>query len=258
MNQPPPIPAFPSEPAPHWSRALGGIWRLTWRRAVAPASLGLLGGLAGLLGLLTYTGVKPGSAENFHSWSVSFWICFVVPVFAFLSTSGLIQDDMTPATVDYVFTRSVRRWVFVGLRFLSHQGCLQLQCLAALGVLGVIGMVRHVPGLGGMLAGLAGVQLLAVLAFGALGLVLGVLTARPAVAGLIYAGVVELGVGNIPTSVNRLSMLHQVRVLAPGAEEGESAAVAVAVLLVFSLLAIVLAASVFSFRETAGAKPRDT
>jgi hypothetical protein len=40
---------------PGWWRALGGVWRLTYRRFLAPTSLGILGGLLGLLALLAMT-----------------------------------------------------------------------------------------------------------------------------------------------------------------------------------------------------------
>ena len=150
MNAPPPLPEKPPMPSPSWTRALGGVWRLTYWRALTPGSLGVLAGLLALFALLTVTNTRVGDQAAFQQWGVRFYLGFAVPVVAFLTTAGLVRDDMTPATVDYVFTRSLRRGTFVLLRFLCHAACLELQCLAALCVFWIIGLVRHVPDAGAL------------------------------------------------------------------------------------------------------------
>jgi ABC-2 type transport system permease protein len=250
---------------PDWRRALGGVWRLTYGRYLAPANLGILAGLLGLLALLALSGIHNGNAEHFTEWSVHFYLAFVVPVLAFLTAAGLIQDDLRPATVDYVLTRPVRRPMFVLFRYLSHTACIQVQCLLGLGVLVAVGVFRQVPGLAATAPSLLLAQILAVTAFSALGFALGACTNRYLVLGIFYAGVIEVGVGNIPTQLNRLSMTHHVRTIAgsilhlegKGSAQLESLPAAIAVLLVFSLALIAVAAGLFSLREAAGARPKD-
>jgi len=264
MN-PPPLPKPFETATPHWRRTLGGIWRLTYGRYLAPANLGILAGLLGVLALLALSGIHHGNAEHFAAWSVHFYLVFVVPVLAFLTAAGLIQDDMKSATVDYVLTRPVRRPTFVLFRYLAHTACIQLQCLLGLGVLLVVGVARQVPALASMAPSLLLAQILAVTAFGALGFALGAFTHRYLVVGIFYASIVEVGIGNIPTQLSRLSMTHHVRTIASsswhlnasGAGQLESVPTSIGTLLVFSFVMVAVAAGLFSLREAAGTKPKE-
>ncbi len=254
---PPPLLKLLPSATPNWRRSLGGVWRLTYRRFLAPAQLGILAGLLGLLALLALAGIRNGNAEHFAQWSVRFYLAFVVPVIAFLSAAGLVQDDMTPATVDYVLTRPIRRPTFVLQRYLSHTACVQVQCLLALGVLMAVGVFRHVPALASTAPSLLLAQALAVTAFSALGFAFGAFTHRYLILGIFYAGIIEIGIGNIPTQLNRLSMTQHVRTIASATTEPGRAAGAIFALLLFSLVTVGIAAALFSLRETAGAKPKD-
>lgn len=265
MNTPPPLPKPLPTATPEWRRTLGGIWRLTYCRFLAPQQLGILAGLLGLLALLALSGIRNGNAEHFAQWSVKLYLTFVAPVFAFLSAAGLIQDDMKPATVDYVLTRPVRRHVFVLYRYLTHTACLQVQCLLALGVLVAVGMFRQVPDLAATVPSLMLAQILAVMAFSALGFAFGAFSSRYQILGLFYAGVVEVGIGNIPTQLNRLSMTHHVRSIASNILQLRQNSLAqfdrlpgsIIALLVFSLVLVAVAAALFSLRETAGTRAKD-
>lgn len=258
MNTPPPLPELLPTASPCWQRAFGGIWRLTSRRFVAPQQLGLLAGLLGLLALLALSGIRNGNVGHFAQWSEGFYLTFVVPIVAFLSGAGLIQDDMKPATTDYMLTRPVRRHVFVFHRYLAQNICLQIQCLLALCVLVAVGMFRQVPDLAAIVPSLLLAQVLAVTAFSALGFGFGAFTSRYLILGLFYAGVIELGIGNIPTQLNRLSMTHQVRSIASSSlAQFNRLPSSISALLVFSLVFVTAAAALFAWRETTGAKPKD-
>ena len=265
MN-PPPLPE-PLPPAtPDWRRAFGGVWRLTYRRFLAPANLGILAGLLGLLALLALSGVHTGNAEHFAQWSVHFYLALVVPVIAFLTAAGSIQDDMKPATVDYVLTRPIRRHAFVLYRYLSHTLCLQVQCLLALAVLVAVGAFRQVPELVSIAPSLLLAQILAITAFSALGFALGAYTSRYLIWGIVYANVIELGIGHIPTQLNRLSMTLHVRTIASsilhlpskGSAQLADLPSSIVALLVFSVVLTAIAATLFSLKESAGAKPRES
>jgi ABC-2 type transport system permease protein len=250
---------------PDWQRAFGGVWRLTYRRFLAPTNLGILAGLLGLLGLLALSGSHNNNAEHFAQWSVSFYLTFVVPVVAFLSGAGLIHDDTKPATVDYILTRPLRRHAFVLYRYLAQTACLQCQCLLALGVLVAVGVFRQVPELASTAPSLLLAQILAVAAFSALGFAFGAFTGRYLILGIFYAVIIEVGIGHIPTQLNRLSMLHHVRTIASnvlhlrikGMSDVGSLPASIVALLVFSVVFVAIAATLFSLRESAGVKPKD-
>ena len=264
MN-PPPLPEPLPTATPNWRRALGGVWRLTYRRFLAPTNLAILAGLLAVLALLALSGVHNGNADHFAEWSVHFYLAFLVPVVAFLTAAGLIQDDMKPATADYVLTRPVRRHAFVLYRYLSHNACLQGQCLLALAVLVAVGVFRQVPGLVSIAPSLLLAQILAVTAFSALGFAFGAFTSRYLVMGIVYAGIIELGLGQIPTQLNRLSMVHHVRTIAShtlnlrgnGSAQLASLPASIMALLVFSFVLTAIAAALFSLKESAGAKPKE-
>jgi ABC-type transport system involved in multi-copper enzyme maturation permease subunit len=252
------------KPEPNWRRAFGGVWRLTWRRALLPGSLGVFAALLLFLAMLAYSGLRQGGTENFQEWTSRFYLGLVLPIFAFLTAAGMIQDDLAPGTVDYVFTRPMRRWHFVVFRYLAQLACLQIQCLIALGLLVGVGIYHHVPNLEAVVPLLFGAQVLALAAFAAMGFCLGVVTHRHIIVGLIYGAVVELGIGNIPTPLNRISLSHHVRTIANGGATGkiwfgspDSAGSAVGFLCLFALCLLAVAALVFSQRELAGAKPKD-
>jgi ABC-2 type transport system permease protein len=108
-------------------------------------------------------------------------------------------------------------------------------------------------------------QILAVTAFSALGFAFGAFTSRYLILGLFYAGIIEIGIGNIPTQLNRLSMTHHVRSIASNIlqlrptrlTQFDSLPTSIIALIVFSLVLVAGAAVLFSLRETAGAKPKD-
>lgn len=249
-----------SSAAPDWRRALGGIWRLTYPRFLAPTNLAILAGLLGVLALLAWSGVREGNAQHFASWSINFYLAFLVPALAFLASAGLVRDDLKPDTVDYVLTRPIRRHVFVLGRYLAHTACLQAQCLLALAVLVAVGVFRHVPGLSSAVPSMLLAQLLAVNAFGALGFAFGAMTGRYLILGILYAAIVEIGIGHIPTQLSHLSMLHHVRVIAGNGlrPSDQSLPASIFALLLFSLVLAAVSAALFSLKEPAASSAKDS
>ena len=252
--------------APSLRHAFGGIWRLTFRRFLAPSQWTIPAILLAALTLIAFATVREGSVPHFFRWTSEFYLTFLVPILAFLSGAGAIRDEMKPATVDYVLTRPVRRPAFVVFKFLSHLVCLQVGFLLALGVLIAVGLYRHIPSLIATLPWLVLGQTVAVTAFAAFGLLCGTLTSRYLVVGLVYGGIVEAAIGRVPTQLNHLSMTHQLRALfeqvLPGMnptlppEQGPLAIVGL--LLVFSAVMLAAAASYFAFLELAGARTNET
>jgi ABC-type transport system involved in multi-copper enzyme maturation permease subunit len=252
--------------SPDGWRAFGGVWRLTYPRSLSPASLGILGGLTGLLALIALSAMRSGNAGHFAQWGVNFYLTFIVPVVAFLTAAGLVREDTKPATVDYVLTRPVRRSAFVLYRYLAHTACLQLQCLFPFAVLVAVGMFRQAPGLATGGTSLLLAQILAVMAFSALGFAFGTYTSRYLVVGIVYANIIEMGIGNIPTQLNRLSMTHHLRTITSGLlhqpiegrVQSDSLFTSMSALVLFSAIFVALAAVLFSLREAAGAKPKES
>jgi ABC-2 type transport system permease protein len=243
----------------HLGHAWGGVWRLTFRQLLQPSHwLMLVIGL-GVLGLLCAAGSRWGRPAEFINWLVGFYVTFLVPALAFISAGGAMRDAIKANSVDYVLTRPIPRPAFLVFKFLAHTLCTQLDFLFAFLV--VVGFVsaHQTPELGAVVAKLLWGQVLMVTAFSALGFLCGVISSRYIVIGLAYAGIIEGGVGQIPTQISLLSMSHQMRdtltflfgrttqAVAPAGILGTTG-----IVLVFTLIAIIAAAVIFSLRELSG------
>ncbi len=268
----PPLPSSPELfPAPRvtpnpW-HAFGGIWRLTVRRMFTPMHWLVLAGLLVALALVSLGFHTRGNGATFYvMWFQRFYVLFLVPVMAFISGAGAIRDDLKAGSVDYLFTRPVSRRAFVVFRYLSHLACAQVDFLVAFGVMVGVGLYRQSPGLLAAVPLLLLAQVITIAAFSAFGLLCGMLTTRYGIIGMFYGGIVEVGIGNIPTELNRLSMTQQVHaMLVPVIQVGgmtPSEPVAgvlttVAILVAFAAVMIAVAAMVFSLREFSGTASAD-
>ena len=262
MSVLPPSIRLPALPPDQWN-AFGGVWRLTFRRWLSPGRLlACAGGLAALAGIASATNPK-GDATAYFEWFGGFFLGAALPIFAFLSGAGAMRDDLKPGAVDYLFTRPVRRPVYLAARYLSHLACVELGCLAAFAVLAAVGFHREIPGLAAALPLLLLAQAITVAGFVALGFLCATVVSRYRVAGLIYGGLVEAGAGLIPTQLGRISMTRQIRELlapltttTPGAEAAGALATTLC-LLGFAAVFVAVAAAFFSWKELAGEAARD-
>ena len=254
MNAPPVLSAPFAPVVPSLRHAFGGVWRLTFRRFLLPGRwIMVLVGLAVLTLLSFASGHRGGGSGHYLGWVVGFYVTFLVPALAFIAAGGAMRDEMKSGTVDYVLTRPVRRPAFVVFKFISHTLCTQIDFLLALAVVLAIGAARGVPDLAAAAPMLLLGQALLIMAASAFGFLSGILTSRYVVIGLLYAGVIEVGVGQIPTQLSRLSMTRQIRdLLDPAAGAAASVAATfgtVGLLLVFTGVALAAAAALFNLRE---------
>ncbi len=257
MNANFPFPA--ARVAPNLAHAWGGIWRLTFRRLLLPSHWLTLGIGIAVLTLMFIGGVHGGGPERFLEWASSFYVAFLVPALAFMGAGGVMRDEMKSGNVDYVLTRPVPRPAFVGFKFLAHLICTQIDFLVAFGLVMAFGITRHVPDLPATALKLLGGQMLMITGFSAFGFLCGTITSRYVVIGLAYAGIIEVGIGQIPTQISRLSMTHQVRgVLSPLWDRNVELAtvpgwpMTIAMLILFSVVMLGAAAGVFTRRELSG------
>ncbi len=268
MNAPAPsVPPLPFRPAPSLPRAFGGIWRLTLPRFFTVGHGLALAGALTLLGLIAFAFISGRNhPSKYLDWVINFYVTFLVPIVSFITAAGTIRDDMKSSTVDYVLTRPVPRPAFVAFRYLSHMAASQVEFLLAAAVVVGVGVLRQAPDILSAIPLLLLGQFLLVIAFSAFGFLCGAITARYFVIGVIYGAVVELGVGQIPTQLNRLSMTHQVKAMlqplmpafdtvAKNGDVVQAAGVGatLAIVLTFTLVMLFVAAALFTLRELSGA-----
>ena len=253
----------PSRIAPNLDHAFDGVWRLTWRRYLLPSRwISVVVGLAVLALLCLGSGGRFDQPANYTEFVIRLYVTFLVPATAFMAAAGAMRDEMKSATVDYVLTRPLPRPAFVLFKFAAQGACVQLDLLLAFAVVLGVGWIRGAAGLTAAVPQLLLAQVLLGVAFTAFGFLCGVITGRFVVIGLFYGGLVEAGVGQIPTQLNRLSMTHQVReLLLPLAERTASTAsaaslgawfLATAIVLTFTAIMLGAAAAIFTLRELSG------
>lgn len=243
-----------------WS-LFGGVWRLTIRRAlVLRPALVFLALLAGV-GLLSVVSVRHSAPSEYNDWVTGFCLSFLIPVLAFISAAGALRDDLKPATADYVFTRPVRRAVYSVAKYTAHTAVAEISLflivIVAVGVAvqhGPTELTAHLPRL--VLA-----HVLTVAVASGFGFLCAMLTSRYVVLGLVYAGIVEAGIGQIPTQLSRLSMMRQVRIVLQPLTDATvpgSAANAALVLVLVTVVCVVASALLLHFRELLGERTRES
>lgn len=248
----------PSRVTPNLRHAWGGTWRLTYRQLLQPGhGLTLAIGL-GVLAFLFAAGARWGRPTEFLNWVCGFYVTFLVPALAFISAGGAMRDAMKSNSIDYVLTRPMPKPAFVGFKFLAHTLCAQINFLVAFAVVAGFVIAHQTPDAGVVLAQLLYGQVLMVTAFSAFGFLAGTITARYVIIGLGYAGIIEAGVGQIPTQISQLSMSHLMRnTLTPLLQNIPSTTAptllwATTVVGLFTFIALSTAVAVFTLRELSG------
>src|SRR5205823_1083998 len=119
------------------------------------------------------------------------------------------------------------------------------------------GSLRHIPALSALLPLFLAVQFLAVLAWSALGTLLGQLTKRYMAMALVYGLIVEMGIGSIPTNINTLSLMRQLKTLLahnPALQSiyewpDKGVPLSIGALALAAAIFLTLAAMLFTFKE---------
>lgn len=257
-------PPPPAAVAPNAWHAFGGVWRLTFRRFMTPMQGIVFAGAIALLLLIGFALTRTGNIRGFYNFLADFYLTIVTPMVAFIAAAGTIRDDLRPAVTDYVLIRPMRRPAFILFKFVAHVACMQVGFLVALVALMGLGSAREITGLAASFPWLLFAQALTVMAFSAFGFLCGALSSKYFLIGLAYAGLVELGVGAIPTQINRLSMLRQVNTLLHSvlphvrpAGEPQDALTTIVVLFSIAAVMVALTAGLFAVRELASAPTKE-
>lgn len=257
----PPIVPDASRRFPTVGGALQAIFRLTWsgllawRRAPGLVAFVLANPVLATLALAAASPEDRG--EGFEMWIVRLYATFMVPIACLLSGGSMVRDDLQAGTLGFLLTRPLSRARLLILKYLCHVAWLEVS-------LGLNVLLLTLSGLGlgidrAALIGiwLAAVQLLVIPAFTALSAVLGLASKRYVLLGILYGFVVEMGIGQIPSNVNTVSISRHFQALlgqCPALDATvplSSWGIPGAVLALATLTGVALAAAtvIFSLRE---------
>jgi len=193
----------------------------------------------------------------FYRWLIDFYFFIILPLSCVRGCGGLIRDELQTDTLGFLTTRPVKRATLVLLKYLSQAALLEMAALMEGLLLLGAGASREIPGIGSLLPLFLAAQFLAVLAWSGLGLFLGQVTKRYLPLAVVYGLIVELGIGDIPTNINTLSLMRHLKTLLSHDQAlqglyqwtGAGVLLPVAALLVGAALFVALAALLFTFRE---------
>lgn len=221
--------------------SMAAVAELELRRMLAGPRPFVLGGLALAVAALGFVvrrfAPDPGAPQ---AWG---WLYVLLLTFLFLQTlvilvpllhaSGLVRDELEEGTLVYLFTRPLPK---------AHVFVAKLAAASALSAAIVVGgmLAFHVAfalaaggapegvGLGTHLLPFMAAGVLGVLAYGSLFALLGLITRRGLILGIVYGFISELILANIPAVVRQLTLMHYLRSVAlsrvgaaqPGEEEG--------------------------------------
>jgi ABC-type transport system involved in multi-copper enzyme maturation permease subunit len=238
-------------------RTFLGLWLFELRTRTTLGRLAQSALLVIGMPVLMYVALPGGDDEHFREWLVTFHLLLAVPLGCLATFGPLIRDELQADTLGFLVSRPLHRHRLFLLKYLCAMLWTQLVMLFAgfsyLAVARIKGVaVAADPALLFLLA-----QALSVLAYGALGGLLGLLSPKYMVLGVVYGFVVEVGLSNIPTNIHVLAVSHHVTAIlanhAKFAEQfGWSAAGIVSssgLIVAMTALFLFFAAVLFSFRE---------
>jgi hypothetical protein len=193
----------------------------------------------------------------FYHWLVDVYFFIVLPLTCVRGCGSLMRDELQADTLGFLVTRPAGRARLLCVKYLSQLAWLQILLLTETLLLFSVGAARQIPELGALLPLFVAAQLLAVPAWSALGTFLGQLTNRYMAIALLYGGIVEMGIGRIPTNINTLSLMRHLKTLLShnGALQsiydwpGEGIWLSICALVIAALLFLGLAAALFNFIE---------
>ncbi len=209
------------------------------------------------LGLVVVTRLSVGRAtpEQFERWMLGVVALKFVPLICLTLGGGILRNPIRNFTIEYLWTRSVRKPHLVIAAWVAAVVIVTLQAFLATGVVyatcGFLGVKNLWPTLPAML----GVGFVMILAFTSLSLAFGAFSGKYMVMGLLYGLVVESGVSQIPTNLNQIAVTSHANVLLgyvrQSAENpGIGATVqAAASILTIAALGLAVACTVFTYKQ---------
>lgn len=203
--------AAPVDLRPGLVRAFLGIWIIEWQGRLTWGKLGAAASFVFAIPLLMFITLKDQQSEPFLWWVLNFHLLLAVPLNCLSLFGPLIRDELQSDTLGFMVTRPLKRHTLFILKFL----CVMLwsQVLAFLSALVFIAVAwsKDIEMFYEIFPLFLTSQALAVLAYGALAGLLGLLSKRYMVLGVVYGFLIERGIGSIPTNIHSLSIFHNLK-----------------------------------------------
>ena len=205
---------------------------------------------AGIFIVVVWLGSVESSATPEH-WLFDVLLLIVVPILALNLSGGLLRDEIKDGTLEYLWTRPLKRYqlilgFYLGavMKGLLYGVSFGAAILIAGWLNGVVPEVELLPRFG---LGL----LLSVLTFSAGALFLATMTGKYMFIGMVYGFLLEVWLGRLSPHLSQFSISHYIQSVGGFGDVLEPASVLKSTLVCLSLMVVFLAAAsaVFTLKE---------
>ncbi|MCB1127191.1 MAG: ABC transporter permease [Verrucomicrobiae bacterium] len=239
---------------------MGALWTLFWGALCTGRRVPWLLALLFLQPVFAWFSIPDQREGALLEWTANLYLGLMIPIYCLMTGGGLIRDETQAGTLGYLLTRPVSRArIFLG-KYLCQLFWGEIILGANSLFLVVVAYVRGVESWLSIAPVLLLTQLFVVPAFLAISALLGLISRRYVVLGVVYGFLVEVGIGQIPTNINVLSVSRHARTLMANSTafadrfgwEAEGTLWSVASLLIITAVFLVLGTIWFTLREFSG------
>lgn len=167
-----------------------------------------------------FRGPRPAGDEAVWNRSTPFfrlllelYFFIALPFHCVRACGAVVRDELEAGTLPFLTTRPITRAQLILAKYGAVVAWVQIWLLIQTLLIFAAGLIREIPGVLSIIPLFLAVQFVCVFVWAALGLCLGLFTAKYMGLALLYGGIVEQGLGRIPSNINALSMLRHVKIL---------------------------------------------
>ena len=196
-----------------------GIVHLVFRKSFQMKSifgLGLSGLVLGLFASLAIGDNGRQSYAEYANFMYGLFLLKMLPFFTLVTAGGVLRNEIKDGTLEYIWTRPISRMrTIAGLFASAVLVTFTWAFVMSLGIqAGAIydGVAGIWTGYGRLLLGIFA----CISAFSGLALLVGAYSGKFVGLGIVYIGVVEMGISRIPTNINNIAITHHIEsIVAP-------------------------------------------
>ncbi|MBP7143077.1 MAG: hypothetical protein KBA71_14295 [Opitutaceae bacterium] len=163
--------------------------------------------------VLTRLALSRSNPAQFERWMLEVVALRFVPLLCLAVGGGILRNAIRSYTIEYLWTRSVRKFHLVIAAWLTAVVVVTLLVFMATAMVHLTGSVTGVEGIWRKFPMTCTAEFALILPFTAIAVALGVWTGKYMVTGLLYGFVVETGISRIPTNLNLLAVSRHAEVL---------------------------------------------
>ncbi len=197
-------------------QAILGIGYLRMKEMFSSKSLLAVSGVSMILILITFITVASGNAGQFQTWMFHLFALRFVPLMCLERAGGSLRNEIKDYTIEYLWTRSPKKSHLVIAEYISSVIVTAFRVFIFTTLIHATGMYLEITDIFSMFGRILMIELFAILAYSALAMLIGLLTGKYMILGVIYGLIVEIGISQVPLNLNKISVSHHLATMMGG------------------------------------------